>query len=159
MLSANLYAKERRGAKLIITKTDGQQIRGELITVKPNSLLLLSITGRDVSVDVADIKVIRIVKKSKFWTGAVIGLCVGIPLGYYVGDSLYPPEPGFLGGLANSIAKRWGPIIGGLVLALIGGAIGYRGESETIQIEGMTDFKIHKTLEYLRKKARIRNYK
>ena len=39
MLSTNLYAKERRGAKLIVTKKDGQQIRGELITVKPNSLL------------------------------------------------------------------------------------------------------------------------
>ena len=39
MLYANLDAKERRGAKLIVTKTDGQKIRGELITVKPNSLL------------------------------------------------------------------------------------------------------------------------
>jgi hypothetical protein len=36
MLSANLYAKERRGAKLLITKKDGQLIEGELITVKPN---------------------------------------------------------------------------------------------------------------------------
>ena len=30
MLSTNLYAKERRGAKLIVTKNDGQQIEGEL---------------------------------------------------------------------------------------------------------------------------------
>ncbi len=65
MLSANLYAKERRGAKLIIKKKDGQQVEGELITVKPNSLLLLNSEGKDVSVDIADIKVIRIVKKSK----------------------------------------------------------------------------------------------
>ena len=64
MLSVNLYAKERRGAKLIITKKNGYQTEGELITVKPNSLLLLSITGRDMSVDIADIKVIRVVKKS-----------------------------------------------------------------------------------------------
>jgi len=34
ILSVNLYAKERRGAKLLITKKDGQQIRGELIAVK-----------------------------------------------------------------------------------------------------------------------------
>jgi len=56
MLSASLYAKERRGAKLIITKTDGQQIKGELITVKPKSLLLLNTDGKDVSVGIADIK-------------------------------------------------------------------------------------------------------
>ena len=29
-------SKERRGAKLIITKKDGRQVQGELITVKQN---------------------------------------------------------------------------------------------------------------------------
>ena len=46
-LSGNLYAKERRGAKLQITKKNGIQIAGELITVKPNSLLLLDTEGKD----------------------------------------------------------------------------------------------------------------
>ena len=81
MLSANLYAKERRGATLIITKKDGQQIKGELITVKPNSLLLLDTEGKDVSVDIADIKVIRIVKKSKVLQGLGFGLLIGAGLG------------------------------------------------------------------------------
>ena len=62
MLSANLYAKERRGAKLIITKKDGQRIEGELIAVKPNSLLLLdaqynaAFRGHNnaISVDISD---------------------------------------------------------------------------------------------------------
>ena len=44
MLSVNLYAK-KLGAELIITKKDGQQIEGKLITVKPNSLLLLNNEG------------------------------------------------------------------------------------------------------------------
>lgn len=48
MLSVNLYAKERRGAKLIVIKKDGGQIEGELITVKPNSLQLLEHYGVDV---------------------------------------------------------------------------------------------------------------
>ncbi len=65
MLSVNLYAKERQGATLIVTKKDGQLIKGELITVKPSSLLLLDTEGKDVSVGIADIKVIRVVKKSK----------------------------------------------------------------------------------------------
>ena len=51
MLSVNLYAKERRGAKLIITKKDGQLIEGELITVKPSSLLLLNTEGKSLSFD------------------------------------------------------------------------------------------------------------
>nr|NIM58563.1 hypothetical protein [Candidatus Aminicenantes bacterium] len=62
MLPTSLYAK-KRGAKILVTKKDGQQIQGELITVKPNSLLLLDTEGKDVSVDIADIKVIKIVKK------------------------------------------------------------------------------------------------
>ncbi|GAH85785.1 unnamed protein product [marine sediment metagenome] len=59
--------QERRGAKLQITKKNGIQIAGELITVKPNSLLLLNTEGWDVSVGIADIKIIRVMKKSKVW--------------------------------------------------------------------------------------------
>jgi len=71
-------SKERKhGAKLIITKKNGQQIKGELITVKPNSLLILDAEGKDVSIDIADIKVIRIVKKSKFGKGLLYGLLIG----------------------------------------------------------------------------------
>jgi hypothetical protein len=33
-------AEEKRGATLIIQKKDGQQVKGELIAVKENSLLL-----------------------------------------------------------------------------------------------------------------------
>ena len=47
VLSGSLYAKERQGAKLVITKKNGHQIEGELITVKPNSLLLLDTKGKD----------------------------------------------------------------------------------------------------------------
>ena len=66
MLSAILDAGEKRRAKLVILKKDGQQKEGELITVKPNSLLLLDTEGKDVSVSIANIKVIRMVKKSRF---------------------------------------------------------------------------------------------
>jgi len=87
MLSVNLYAKERRGAKLIVTKTDGQKIRGELITVKPNSLLLLDTDGKDVSIDIVDIKVIRVVKKSEALSGAVLGILIGGAAGAALGYS------------------------------------------------------------------------
>ncbi len=54
-LSIPLTAKERKGADLIIQKIDGQQVRGEFIAVKENSLLLLDRdTGADVTVDIED---------------------------------------------------------------------------------------------------------
>ncbi len=152
MLSVNLYAKEKRGAKLIVTKKNRQEIKGELITVKPNSLLLLDTEGKDVSIDIADIKVIRIVKKSKTLLGAGLGFLIGAAIGAVVGGSL---EAGWLhGGIEMSA------FLGGLALGALGGFIvSSEGKDETIQLEGMTESEINDVLEKLRKKARIRDYK
>ena len=166
MLSINLYAKERRGATLIIQRKSDQikntqlkgtpweeitGIRGELITVKPTSLLLLNPEGKDMSVNITDIKVIRIVKKSKALLGAGIGFLIlgggGALIGYLSSDY---EEPAFS-------AIEYG-LVGGLVGVVLGAGIG-AGKGKTIQIEGMTNSEIKETLNYLRKKARIRNYK
>ena len=155
MLSANLYAKERRGAKFIITKKNGYQTEGELITVKPNSLLLLSITGRDVSVDIADIKVIRVVKKSKLLTGAWVGIAVGGGAGVLIGGSASEGMS-----LSPSGARGVLGVFGAVVGLLVGGTIGaVVGMDKKIRIEEMTDSEINEALEKLRKKARIPDYK
>ena len=152
MLSVNLYAKERRGAKLLITKKDGQQIKGELITVKPNSLLLLDTEGKDVSVGIADIKVIRVVKKSK---GARTGFLIGGGLALIggigqIGAEVHGFIPSFIDGL----------IFFALPGALIGVIIGaVAGKDKTIQLEGMTDSEIQEAMDKLRKKARIRDFR
>jgi len=105
VLSVNLYAKERRGATLIIQRKSDQikkirlegtpwetsvitGISGELIAVKPNSLLLLNAEGKDVSVGIADIKIIKIVKKSNVGKGALTGSLIGGGLGVLVGGAL-----------------------------------------------------------------------
>jgi hypothetical protein len=161
MLSANLYAKERRGATLIVIKNDGQQIEGELITVKPNSLLLLNTEGKDESIDIADIKVITIVKKSKALVGATFGAFAGGGIGAVVVPLIGKPTPIIF----SSMAAEKKTILSGLFFGFIIGAVGggligaSEGTDKTIQIEGMTDLEIQKTLEKLRKKARIRNYK
>ncbi|HDZ25597.1 hypothetical protein LCGC14_1015800 [marine sediment metagenome] len=152
MLSVNLYAKERRGAKLLITKKDGQQIEGELITVKPNSLLLLDTEGKDVSVGIADIKVIRVVKKSKgartgFLIGGGLALIVGVG---EIGAEVHGFIPSFIDGLI------FFALPGALIGALIGSAA---GTDKTIQLEGMTDSEIQEAMDKLRKKARIRDYR
>ena len=170
MLSANLYAKERRGVTLIIqrksdqvkkTKLEGTPwetsvitgIRGELIAVKQDSLLLLDAEGKDVSINIADIKVIRIVKKSKFWkgagTGALIGVVTGALWGAQVGENdLFSAE-------ATVLVDG---IFFGVIGLLIGGVAGAVSRTDkTIQIEGMTDSELHAVMEKLRKKARIRD--
>ena len=160
ILSSNLYAKERRGATLIITKTDDLQIQGELITVKPNSLLLLNTEGRDVSIGIGDIRVIRIVKKSRFVQSLGIGLLIGAGTGAILGLA-EGESVDFFGGTitAGENALIGGALLGlnGLILGGIAGAS--EGRDKTIQIEGMTDLEIGEALDKLRKKARIRDYK
>ncbi len=168
MLSANLYAKERRGAKLTITKKDGQQIEGELITVKPNSLLLLDTEGKDVSVGIADIKAIRIVKKSKAGKGALYGLLTGGISGILLVPAFkeLAGEDFILDSLIENIEEVTGSftiafaLIGGAAGLLIGALVGANaGKDKIIQIEGMTDSEIQETLDKLRKKARVRDYR
>jgi len=70
-------------------------LRGELIAVKQNSLLLLDAGGEDFSVDIADIKVIRIINKTSAISnviqgmvrGAAIGGATGAILGFARGES------------------------------------------------------------------------
>ncbi len=168
MLSANLYAKERRGAKLIITKKDGQLIEGELITVKPKSLLLLNTEGKDVSVDIEEIKIIKIVKKSNAGKRALYGLLIGGISGILLVPAfkVLAGEDFILDSLIENIEEVTSSftiayaLIGGAVGLLIGGIAGaIAGIDKTIQIEGMTDLEIRKALDKLRKKARIRDYK
>ncbi len=141
--------KQKHGTNLVIQKKDGRQIRSELIAVKENSLLLLeSESGAEVFIDIGDVWMIKIVKKSKFLLRAGQGLLVGGGVGYLVGNEVQ--------GL-----KGVGAFFGITILgAIIGGMVGVNsGIDKTIQIEGMSDSEIQETLEKLRKKARIRDYK
>ncbi len=119
-LYGNLYAKERQGAELLIQRIDGQQVKGELIAIKKNSLLLKeSKSGADATVDVKDIKVITIKKKSKALLGAGLGLLAGIGIGAAYGNAKEPEgtdDPG--------LRRFFGGIVGGLVGLLAGLAVG-----------------------------------
>ena len=174
-LSTNLYAKERRGAELIIQRIGDQVrqvkktqlkdtpwetsaitgIKGELITVKPNSLLLLDAAGKDMSIDIADIKVITIMKKSKAGKGALYGLLIGGVIGAAAGSR---EKDDFI--FSSSELAAMGGLVFGLLGALLGAGIGaVLGKDKKIRIEGMSDLEIQEILDKLRKKARIRDYK
>ena len=91
-LLGNLFAKERRGAQLVIEQMDGQLVGGELIAVKNSSLLLLSEVGTDVSVGIKNVKVIKIVRKSKAKLAAGIGLLAGGAFGALIGNLITDEE-------------------------------------------------------------------
>ncbi len=157
LLSGSLYAKERRGAILIITKKNGQQIGGELITVKKDSLLLF--TGVDVSVDISEIKVIKIVKKSKVLQGLGFGLLIGAGSGALLGLASGGDPSAELGRTAGTAALVGGIVFGTIGL-LVGGTLGFAsGIEKTTLIEGKSPRWIEFHLKKLRKKARIRDYR
>jgi hypothetical protein len=154
LLSGNLFAKERKGADLIIKKTDSRQVMGELIAVKEKSLLLLERdSGADGTVDIGDVEVIRIVKKGKAGTGILIGGAIGVFVGY-----LTYSKPKSEGWFTLDFGPGMNAAVGGILGGLIGLVIGaMAGTDETIQIGGKSDTEIEAELEKLRKKARVRN--
>lgn len=75
--ASELAAQERPGADLIVTKLDGSRVSGELIAVKPDSLLLLGPGEKDVSVALADIGVVRIVRRAPTGLLTAAGFLLG----------------------------------------------------------------------------------
>jgi hypothetical protein len=141
MLSTNLYSKERRGAKLLITKKNGGKIEGELIAVKEDSLLILTKwIERDVSVDIADVEVITIVKKSGFGKGSLYGLLLGGVAGGAVAASAIIRSEGDTAPGEGILGTSLYVAIGGLIGFSFGTIIGATtGTDKKIQLEGMTD--------------------
>ncbi len=81
-LPSVLSAKGRRGAKVIVTFLDGRQVEGELIAVRNASLVLLSPAGPGKdgavgSIDIRDIQIVRVVKRSRAAIGLIIGATAG----------------------------------------------------------------------------------
>ena len=162
--------RKKHGANLIIQKINGQQVRGELITVKPSSLILLNTEGKDVSVDIEEIKVITVVKKSQALLGVGTGLLGGAGSGAAIGASLWVlglPVMAIFGEAGIESWKDdfpdllWGGVLIGTGIGLLLGASSgaASGIDKTIQIEGISDLEIREALDKLRKKARIRDYK
>ena len=162
--------RKKHGANLIIQKINGQQVSGELITVKPNSLLLLNTEGKGVSVRIEEINVITVVKKSKASTGIGIGLLIGGASAAYFGPKNRETEDLGILNILYIFYLIWPPlwfkygwgsiVLFGSIGAVFGGIIGSAlGTDETIEIEGKPDAEIKEALDKLRKKARIRDYR
>lgn len=149
-------AREKKGVHLLIQKEDNQLIRGELITIKKNSLLLLeSIKATEVFVDINEVKVIKIVKRKSTLIGSVTGFAIGSFSGALLAGVI-------ISGVGESRAEfrdyLTGAILVGLPAAVLGGLIGAIVGVEKIKIEGKTEEEVKEVLNKLRSKARVYDY-
>lgn len=157
-LSGNLTAQVKKGAKLTVEKIDGQEVTGELITVKKDSLLLLNAeTNADINVQIKDVKAITIRKKSMILELGLLGALGGAATQGLTGKSgrEVAGETQFEDVVATKKMPSfllYGAIAGGVGL-LLGAVIGM---NKKIQIQGKSDTEIQKALEALSKKARVK---
>lgn len=160
-LSGNMLAQGRKGADLIIQKRNGQQIRGELIAVKNNSLVLMERkSGADVTADVNEIRIIVVARKSKALIGVVSGVLIGGISGALIGSAVAEKKGTELFDISPMINTTLYSTLVGVIGAIIGGGIGGAlgagaGKPETIQLTGKLDSEIREILKILRKKARV----
>ena len=149
VIPGGLAAQGRRGADLIVTVKDGKGFRGELIAVKPDSLLLLDhMTGKDASAAIAEISLIKILRQSKALTGFLTGFI-----------------PGAAGGAAwgaramHGDMPELGAIYGGLVVGTIAGLVGLTagigaGLDSEIDFAGLPEAERSRVLAKLSRQAR-----
>ena len=173
-LSMPLMAKEKRGTNLMIRCVNGQIYEGELIVVRKNSLLLLDITGRDTNVPIYEIRDVKIRKKSKMGSYALIGMALGIVIGaivpvpedslkfsprnFVVSSFVDPFRFTFSGGeykFNRNSAMSFCGLLGAGSGAIAGGAVGFEKE---ISLIGKDKIFINAFLENLSLKARIKDY-
>jgi len=167
LLAASLgTAGQTQGASIIVLKKGHFQVSGELVAVKPDSLVLLlnrGNPGADVSVNVRDIAEIRILRKSKALLGAGIGLLAGVAVAMAVVKRLPVEQPNSLTGLLETaMGGRWRngsavllcPAAGAFVGLAIGGAA---SADKVYHVENMDEQTVKSMLKSLSQKARVKS--
>jgi hypothetical protein len=108
-----LAAKERRGATVEVTMTDGSLLRGELLAVKADVLLIFDHdANQGKSIDIRQVARVKILNKSKLGLGLAIGCVFGLGLtmldteGRIHGNTSMTPVPivGLIGGILGALA-------------------------------------------------------
>jgi hypothetical protein len=158
MPSAVAYGKQKKGATVIITLRDGRQASGELIAVKPKSILILDPVGKDSSFDLTEIAVVKVFRKSKAGKGALTGLLIGAGAGITTGilGAGTGEDSGFVRGMAAMFLGGIGGVVG-LVGGLVAG--GSAGGELDIRFEGATELSQRTDLQKLTKYARYKEFR
>jgi hypothetical protein len=150
-----LSASKTRGAAVVVTQASGAQ-KGELIGVRESALILLTEAG-DLTVEVAQIESVRIVKKAS-------KIPVAIGFGIAGGAASY--------GLAlasgvkvNSIGGGFALGVGVIAAGVVGGAIAgiamadSLASDEVLVFKGRSESEVSELLTRLRSHARVGDYR
>ncbi len=151
------WGQTGRGATVIVTTKQGSQTAGELIAVRASSLLLLEPSGKDLGVDMAEVRSVLVLRRSKAAGGAVMGLLAGA-VGGYAGGAIYAKSAGLCPGCEAPYARiGWG-VLGGIA-GLVGGVIvgASAGHDLLITLDDPGSAAFQPGLKKLRKYARIAN--
>lgn len=144
-------AKERRGATVEVTMTDGSQVKGELLTVKNDSLLIFDRdAGQGKNIDLRQVAQVKLFKKGKFLPWLAIGVGVGLAIGFFQYSQYEKSEKG---GMSELTIAAQTP-----VTSLCGGILGaFAGIHEKFSLAGASSRIAQKNLERLKRYARDRD--
>jgi hypothetical protein len=156
--SAVAYGKQKKGATVIITLMEGRQASGELIAVKPKSILILDSAGKDASFYLTEIAVVKVFRRSKAGKGALTGFLIGAGAGITAGllSAGSGEDSDFEGGMAAMFLGGIGGVVGLVGGLLAGGSAG--GELD-IRFEGATELSQRTDLQKLTKYARYKEFR
>jgi hypothetical protein len=149
-------AERRSGAKVVVDTGLGYTtIKGELIAVRPDSLLLLDSSGADRSIDVAHVRSVTVIKTSKAGIGGILGLLAGAGGGYLTGYSAAVASgacPDCEAPLTGFACGFFGSFIGLGLGAALGSAA---GRDVVIPLGGLSRPELTVQLKKLRRYARV----
>jgi hypothetical protein len=157
ILAAPLAGQAKKGATVLVTMKAGEQVEGELIAVKPASLLLLSSSGQDRSIDTAEVFSVTVVRRSKAGQGAMLGLTIGA-VGGFAGGAIYAKAAHLCPGCEAPMARAGMGVLGGLagvVGGLIAGVSAGRDLNFALDSPDSPSFAI--SLQKLKKYARVQD--
>ena len=123
----------------------------------PQKSLLIkdSESGTDVIVDIGDIKIIKIEKRSSVLKGVGYGFGAGLLLGGAIGAAWWKSDMDISGEAVVAVSAGFVGVAGALIGGIFG-AIG--GKDKTIIFEGKSEVEIKKIVANLRRDARVQDY-
>ncbi len=154
ILVPDTHARTKPGIPIQLVGTDGTEMAGELIAVRPATLVVALLeSGYYEFIPLADIRIVRIPKVSHA-AGAFGGFMQGGFYGAIMGDLFSPkgtPRP----------ERRLRALIGGSALGSVGAVLGglkgkLTNRLEVIQIKDQPPAELRAILERLRKMARVK---
>ena len=137
------------GAKVeVMTKQASERIKGELVGVRSDALVIETREGAGRTIEMKDISKIRVYRKSQAVMGVVLGALAGVGVGYLASRGQ--------GNIANGVYTIYvGVPLGGLVGGITGALM---GAGDSYDLTSMPAAEVDKLIVRLRKKARVPDY-